>query len=205
MTDNPFRASQLRPGRIPYLFGEPSGFEDFLRRWEQSSYCGAIVGPHGTGKSTLLKLVQIWAKARGWDIRPFSLRPDARWGPSFSLVYTVLTAQPSALITVDGFEQIPMVLRAFIPRACRLRKGRILVTTHKRSWLTTVQETNPTPSLATRRIEAVWSLEIEHPPRTDLVRALQSSTMEDRLRAHSGSVREVMFELFDECRAADIP
>jgi hypothetical protein len=203
LTDNPFRARRLRPGLIPYLFCEPNGFENFLRRWEHAGFRGAIVGPHGSGKSTLLKRVQDWGAERGWDVEPFLIRPEARWRPGPALMVAVLAAKRTALITVDGFEQLPIPLRAVLRLALHLRKCRILVTTHHPAWLPTVMETTLTVTQATKVIEAVGVLGSDHPFRANLARAFQRITMEERLKRHHGSVREVMFELFDEFNRTD--
>ena len=51
---NPFSSERIRPGALTYLTGEGESVDDLIDRLEGTGFRGQIVGPHGTGKSTLL-------------------------------------------------------------------------------------------------------------------------------------------------------
>ncbi len=53
MTVNPFSASNIAAGRVPYLYDPTLTPESLLQRWTAQRFRGAIIGPHGIGKTTL--------------------------------------------------------------------------------------------------------------------------------------------------------
>lgn len=60
--DNPFAAENI--SAIEFRFANEQRRVEFLQRLEQSNWRGAIVGPQGTGKSTLLAFIDQLAKAQ---------------------------------------------------------------------------------------------------------------------------------------------
>lgn len=53
MTVNPFSASHLAAGRVPYLYDPTLTPESLLERWKSQRFRGTIIGAHGIGKTTL--------------------------------------------------------------------------------------------------------------------------------------------------------
>lgn len=60
--DNPFAGENI--SAIEFRFANEQQRVEFLQRLEQSNWRGAIVGPQGTGKSTLLAYIAQLAKAQ---------------------------------------------------------------------------------------------------------------------------------------------
>lgn len=50
---NPFSTTFIRPGAIPFLFPNDQTIQDVVRQLAATDWWGQIIGPHGTGKSTL--------------------------------------------------------------------------------------------------------------------------------------------------------
>jgi hypothetical protein len=53
--DNPFATRYVRPGRIDYRFQAGQDAERLIERLRSQHWWGEIVGPHGSGKSTLVE------------------------------------------------------------------------------------------------------------------------------------------------------
>lgn len=52
---NPFATRWVRPGAIPFRFARSESMETIVARLQNNRWRGAIIGPHGTGKSTLVQ------------------------------------------------------------------------------------------------------------------------------------------------------
>lgn len=52
---NPFDASRIAPGHRSFRFHSPIGKCDWWTRFAQAQWRGAIIGPHGSGKTTLIR------------------------------------------------------------------------------------------------------------------------------------------------------
>ena len=53
MVHNPLSMAQISGGRFPYLFEDESQAASVLRICQENHWVGQIVGPHGSGKTTL--------------------------------------------------------------------------------------------------------------------------------------------------------
>lgn len=194
---NPFRASQLRPGRIPYIFAGQDGFEAFLQRWQENGFQGAVVGPHGSGKSTLLFQAEAWASSQGWKITRFRVRPDSRWLPGIQICLAIIRLGRQDILSVDGFEQVPGVLRWLQAGLLRVFPQRILVTSHQPTPLATLIETMPTPQQAGEVIRAIAGLDLARPRE---IQPWSQAMLAEALHQHHGSIREIMFGMYDDLR-----
>ena len=96
-SDNPFRASRLIPGTLPHLSndGTPTDL-DALISTIRPGRPAAIVGPHGTGKTTLLR--RLAAKDPTLSVRDsfdrlaFAVRGAIRWSAVLRHHRLVVTA-----------------------------------------------------------------------------------------------------------------
>jgi len=138
---NPFSTRFVRPDQMDYRFApeiDPETFaQSLLDRFEKQSAL-AVIGPHGTGKTTLLHFLL----ARFQAARPeanFDAVDHVRLNSSSKPIGLVAAARWVAgrtLIVIDGFEQLPMASRLAIVARLKCRRGsaRLLVTAHRRQW-----------------------------------------------------------------------
>jgi GTPase SAR1 family protein len=183
--DNPFAADRV----LAYRY-EPQGWtwDELMGRLRDMRYRGAIVGPHGSGKTTLVEdlrsrldeaglptiYVQLWADKRRLSRGDWSRLAAAR------------TSRP--IVLLDGAEQLSPL--RWLQLLLRVRKCRgLIVTVHRPGRLPTLVETTTSPDLL-RRIAT--SLD----PGQDLGDA------EDLHARYAGNLRDALRELYDR-RAAD--
>jgi energy-coupling factor transporter ATP-binding protein EcfA2 len=180
--DNPFRAAC-----IDALTQRPApAVDDLIARLEASSWRGAIVGGHGSGKSTIMDAL---ARRLGERAAPVTLTTSTR--PALTQAFAQLPAQlADRIVLLDGAEQLGVFAWYRFRIRCRATRG-LVVTQHKPGRLTTVWHCRPTKQLLT---ELVAQLAPE------LVPALAPDI--DRIwRQHPGDLRTCLQALYDRCAA----
>lgn len=126
--DNPFRTSRLLT--LPVHWGGDSP-ERLLARWHAAGRRGALVGPHGTGKTTRLRALAALLVAEGWEPLAVQWHDDGTATPA-NWRALVRAAGPRTLLLLDGSENLGVLgaLRLFAPLR---RAGGVLATLHRRS------------------------------------------------------------------------
>ncbi|MBN9517708.1 hypothetical protein J0H58_04175 [bacterium] len=178
---NPFSTRFVEPGAIPYHL--PGGVAGLADRFRADGGRGELVGPHGSGKSTLLaSLLPL--------LTDFTVR-RARLGTSNRTLPPDLWPLPGPrpLLVIDGFEQLGWFARRRVVRCCRRAGAGLLVTTHRSVGLPPLHRTDVTPAAL------AWVFDRLVPPADRGV--LDGFDPALRLRAHRGSLRDVLFELYD--------
>lgn len=107
--------------------------QSLVDRFERQSAL-AVIGPHGTGKTTLLHFLMPRLAVRFGDVRYVRLSSsDPLIGPAEA---TRLVAGQT-LVVIDGYEQLPVASRLAILARLKLGRAatRMLVTAHRRQWL----------------------------------------------------------------------
>ena len=66
---NPFSTRFTRPGAIPFLFEEPLTAEFIIHRFNANNWLAQIVGPHGSGKTTLVRGLEPELRTRFANIK----------------------------------------------------------------------------------------------------------------------------------------
>jgi hypothetical protein len=189
--NNPFASRRVRPGAIPFQF--PSGVDaaELVARLARLEWRGAIIGPHGTGKSTLLAtLAPELARARR-AVRSITLHNGQRRLPQ-EFVAT-LQIDRDGLVVVDGYEQLSCWSRRRLQRRCRAVGAGLLVTAHGSTTLPLLFRTAPDLKLAGRIVDRILAAP-EH--RTV---AIASADVRRAWTKHGGNLREVLFDLYDVC------
>ena len=180
--DNPFSTDRVL--RVRY---RPRGWtwEGLMGRLAAMNYHGAIVGPEGRGKTTLLEDLGARLPAVGLKPRAISL---TRERPRFSRGFLddfFGSVTPNDVILLDGAEQMcRWAWRGFVRRASSARG--LVITSHCRGLLPTLVECETDEALLG---EIVGSL---HPPVAgdcDVIRSL--------FERHGGNVRDALRELYD--------
>ena len=201
---NPFSAAAVSGGRLPYLFADPSAETELLQALEQRQWIGQIVGPHGSGKTTLSHHLWVQSRVRFPRLVQVTIR-----GPK-NIQRRVAGGSGRCLFVVDGIERLSRVDRwlflfGFSPFGNRRRAGQgdgLIVTGHRRlPWLPLVFETSFDQVLLDRL--AGHLLEVPSPADisdidggdfwgqrwTDVSRAL--------LQRHESNAREILMEMYD--------
>ena len=169
-SENPFRAGRV--DRLRYRLDE-AGWDALLGRLRQNGWRGAIVGPHGTGKTTLLEELRSRLSALGLSVRTTRLHEwDRR-----------LPAVPRAdVILCDGAEQLSRLDRLRLRVATRGRG--LIVTSHSDCWLRTVHRCETSPGLLLELVAALGSDLTDH----------EAVELHHR---HRGNLRDALAALYD--------
>jgi len=196
---NPFNSRQLRPGAIDYIFPPGDSLDALLQRLRDHRWRGQIVGPHGTGKSTLLHGLLPRLRALGWTIVLGSFQGgDQHW--------KILTAKDEAavspgtrrerksalkqakIVIIDGFEQLSPMARSHWKWYCRWTRRGLIVTAHRSVGLPEAARTALTPPQA---------IEIVNRLAGETARGFSESEIIEAFKAHRGNMRETLFTLYD--------
>ena len=139
--DNPFAVDRIR--QIRY---EPAAesWESLLARLAAMDYRGAIVGPCGSGKTTLCEDLQTRLQQRGLQTQYlfFSMDIHMTWRD----IQRVL-ALPSDVILVDGADHMSWLTWRRLKRRVFSEKHGLIVTTHQSGLLPTWYECHTSPVL----------------------------------------------------------
>jgi len=139
---NPFATCWTRPGAIPFQFPAGDSAAQVVERLAAANWRGAIVGPHGSGKSTLIAALRPELSAAGWHVAVIALRDGQRRLPAGLLQSALAADRP--LVIVDGYEQLRHVSRLALRWRCRRAAAGLLVTAHAPVDLPTIYRTRPT-------------------------------------------------------------
>jgi|DewCreStandDraft_4_1066084.scaffolds.fasta_scaffold119774_2 hypothetical protein len=177
--DNPFASARLHQLRYR-LRG--ATWEDILARLEQLDWRAAVVGPHGSGKTTFLETLAPRLRARGFQIRLVRLSEDHPCFAPDQLEPVFAGQDQRPLVMLDGAEQLgAWAWRRFLRRT-RQAHG-LLITTHQPGRLPTLWRCKTTPDLLAALVE-------ELQPRS----VAPVGMLFDR---HAGNLRGALRELYD--------
>lgn len=176
--DNPFRSSRLES--LKYTF-ERGSHEQLLEQCELLKYRGAIVGPHGTGKTTLLRELQDHLRSKHFETELVSLHDWCRtpqW-PNLSAA-----ARRKAIILLDGAELLSC-FAWFRFRFISRHAAGVIITSH-------------TPGLLPTLYTTTTSFELFEQLTRELLGGLYPAEgLRLLYRKYQGNLRQCFFELYD--------
>lgn len=122
---NPFSSQFVQPAAMGYRFADRS--EDVSALCDlwlapEAASASLIIGPHGTGKSTLLENLCDHITSRGISMQRFSLASG-----QVPRIYI----PPVSAVVVDGFEQLSRLSIMILRRGCQRKNVRLLGTSHR--------------------------------------------------------------------------
>ncbi|ADB15443.1 conserved hypothetical protein [Pirellula staleyi DSM 6068] len=193
---NPFATRYTRPGELPYLLPDGLTIAKLVDRLKQQHWRGAIVGPHGSGKSSLLAACREEFLKRERILSEYSLHNHER--TLANLFTNARSWNDRTLVIVDGYEQLSWRSTLQLAFLVRIRRAGLVVTVHAPTNLPTWYETVPSAELA----EQVAKLAIHRA----LVDPQATQEKLDRETIHAayhgdGNIRETLFRLYDIWRA----
>lgn len=132
---NPFSTRFWIPGTIPFRFDRPEENVDQLirriseeNRWSKNRRVFQIVGPHGSGKSTLVECLKRRFEERGLPIRQTVLNNEKRRLPP---EFTPRHADSPTVFFLDGYEQLGVFDRFRFWAMPWKNTGGLILTSHR--------------------------------------------------------------------------
>lgn len=196
---NPFSTRYHAPGALAYCFeddegGETSTAEALYEKFLASGRCGEIVGPHGTGKTTLLCALEAEARWRGHAPRRVTLREEERRLPVdwWRFEGEDATKTPAErVVFLDGAEQLSRLGFWRVQRRCRREGFGLLVTAHRSLGLPALYRTLVSETMARRLAERILASCPQAP------RLVAPDEAAAALQAAHGDLRAALFALYD--------
>lgn len=180
--DNPFRAQRL--DALRYV-EDGVVLDEVIAKLRRKGYRGALVGPHGTGKTTLLREVGDRLIGDGLSPMPLFMNSEDRGRLPRHWRSAVRMAGHGDALLLDGYDLLPRWARVWVLHASRGASA-VVVTSHRRSVLKTVAKTASSPAML-RRLVAELTDEY----------AAGSVDCEALWQQHHGNLRDALRELYD--------
>lgn len=185
---NPFANCRTRPGAIPFQFPPGQDAAQLVGQLARLGWRAAIVGPHGTGKSTLLAALTPAIVGAGRNVRSFALHDGQRRLPAEFLANL---PERDGIAIVDGYEQLNFWSRWRLDRRCRATGCGLLVTAHRPTALPLLFRTSVDADLAERIVEQLLASRSDGDP------AIAGDVVRCACSKHRGNLREMFFDLYD--------
>lgn len=178
--DNPFAVDRVLQVRY-----EPpqETWNDLLARLAAMHYRGAIVGPCGSGKTTLCEDLYERLQAQGLGVRSLFITLDIH--PSWRDITQTLR-DPFDVLLVDGADHLSWWTWQRLKRRLWAAKRGLVVTTHRPGLLPTWHTCQTSPGLLQ---QIVKKLTPEH--------ALPHPVIEELYQHHQGNIRNALRHLYD--------
>ena len=176
---NPFRSERVTS--LPFI-SQGVAWEESLQKLEALSWRGAIVGPCGTGKTTLLEKLALELESRGLKVDCIRFEPSPRPWPK--TLWKLREASDALLI--DGIDQLPPLAWWRLQNRTR-RAGALVATSHREGRLATWLKTSTSPSLLKRLC-------------TDLGAEISDAEIARVFEANQGNLRLCLLEFYDRAR-----
>ena len=181
---NPFATRWVQPGALEYVWPDGDGGNALLGRLAAGASV-EIVGPHGSGKSTLVAALVALLRACG---RACTLETLHDGGGRRSLATWPGTEMRVRI--VDGFEQLPGWRRRLVRWRARSAGDALVVTAHAPQGMDHTLRSEVDAALTARLVEALLA-------RAELPTHIDPAGVFARVERLDGNLREALFELYD--------
>ncbi len=182
--ENPFCADAVE--NLPFRMPGGLTWEALLDKLAANNWIGSIVGPHGSGKTTLIEQLAPRLESRGLRPHFCRLTTESTQADKDSLLASVRTLRAPDILLLDGAEQLST--RQWLPlRVAVDSLAGCVVTLHRTGRLPILVQTETTPALLTELIHELTGSSL--PPG-------ETATL---LMRHRGNLRDCFRELYDRC------
>jgi energy-coupling factor transporter ATP-binding protein EcfA2 len=171
---------------MPYLFPEGHSAEWMVERLKNAKWRGEIIGPHGSGKSSLLAAILPIIEREGRSPLLIELHDSQRSLPLNLARDPRLT--PHCIVVVDGYEQLSRWNRGRFLHHCQKHEIGILVTAHQSVGMPLVFHAQPNQTLAEQIVAQLLG---------DRKSFLSREAIHECFARHHGDLREMLFNLYD--------
>ncbi|MBO7725649.1 MAG: hypothetical protein J6S40_04200 [Thermoguttaceae bacterium] len=220
---NPFSVGYVQPGSIPYFFEPTfieeirrsasslyvqAFAEAFQKKMELSTWIGCryldekfaagryraqVVGPHGSGKSTMTESFAKYLNLTGIGVVKSAIHSGTHTLPDE--LRAELDRRPAddavkCVVIFDGYEQLGALSRLRLRRLCRSKNLGLLVTTHKRQWF--VGPVLYRTATSDETLEKIVSYLLD-----DSQRCPGKTILRELRRRHKNNVRAILDGLYD--------
>lgn len=203
---NPFATCQTRPGQLRFVFRSGECCETLWARFQKAGRRGQIIGPHGTGKSTLVLEFTRFLGERGIATHVFRGRPGSQH--ELMAAWRQGSIRPGDVVAIDGYDQLPISARLLRRFLLAYRCVGLVVTTHREATLPVLYRTQVDLGTARMVLRQVWTAarsRTQAGARPDTANASEGEIAlpcsDDQLNRlldrHRGNLREALFELYD--------
>jgi hypothetical protein len=185
---NPFATRFVRPGALAPLdaHGRPLDLPALAARF-RGLRRAAIEGPHGHGKTTLLKALAAHMACDDTPVTTLRLRSLADSAP---VLAAILRATPGSVVCIDSWERLGPI--AVLARAAAWwSRCSLLVTSHRPTGMPVLWKSDTTPDL----LAAIVARLPDHAGRIDAADIAQA------FATQSGNLRESLYDLYDRFEA----
>jgi len=182
--DNPFRSERIL--QVRYQFVGELDWERLLERLDAFNCRGAIVGPKGTGKTTLQEDLADRLQAKGKRIHWLRFRRENRDTARRQIAALRRRGRANELLFVDGAEQLSWFWWHRLQQVASGCSG-LVINTHTPGRLPTLIECHTTPALLQDVVSQL--VPAAGTPSTD--------ELDDLFTQHAGNLRGCLRELYD--------
>lgn len=187
---NPFATRYVGSARVRArdAAGRPRDLEALADRLAARGGSGALVGAHGTGKSTLLRQLAAVLARRAIAVCVLRVRRPA---DTAAVLRGIRSVGRGGVACIDGFEVLGAVGRVAVRMAGRLGGVGVVVTAHRPGW--------PATLLECRASDAILRAIVENLPGRDdwFGSVIGDDDLAECFAAGAGNVRESLDLLYD--------
>lgn len=181
--ENPFSTRNIEAIRFR-RYG--NGIDQLLEIAGQVKYRGAIVGPHGAGKTTLMEEMAKRLAEKGFAIKKLFVNDTNKLSRQDRKLFTG-NVKESEIVLLDGADEFgPVAWRQFKRTVIGTGAG-LIITTHKRGMLETIIECSTDAELLAEIVEELLGGRV----------FVERDVIDAVFESHGGNIRNCLWQLYD--------